>query len=114
MKPRQKTLLAQIKDGADFEELAKTHSLYIGSAADGGDLGWFPRGVMVTELEDAAFALEPGQVSDVVATDYGYHIIKVLEKEVWPLDETYGPKRRPRTRPSSPGSTSSSSPPPIS
>jgi parvulin-like peptidyl-prolyl isomerase len=81
-------LLAQIKDGADFGELAKTYSLDTGSAEDGGDLGWFPRGIMVTEFEDAAFALEPGEVSDVVATDYGYHIIKVLEKEVRPLDES--------------------------
>ncbi len=77
---KAKQLLEQIQDGADFAELAKEHSEDPGSAPDGGDLGWVGRGRMIKEFEDAAFALQPGQVSDVVKTDYGFHIIKVLEQ----------------------------------
>lgn len=82
-----KDLLQRVRAGEDFATLAKAHSQDPGSAQNGGDLGWFPRGVMVPEFEEAAFALEPGAVSEVVATDYGYHIIKSLGKEVRPLDE---------------------------
>ena len=82
-----KDLLKRIKAGEDFAALAKANSQDPGSAENGGDLGWFPRGVMVPEFEEAAFALEPGAVSEVIATDYGYHIIKSLGKEVRPLDE---------------------------
>lgn len=71
-------LLQQIKEGADFAQLAKEHSEDPRSAEQGGNLGWMRHGQMVKEFEQAAFALEVGQVSDVVATDYGFHIIKVL------------------------------------
>lgn len=70
-------LLRQIREGADFEDLARRYSDDPGTARLGGDLGWFRRGRMVKEFEDAAFALSDGQVSDVVETDFGFHIIKI-------------------------------------
>lgn len=72
-------LIAELKAGADFAELAKEHSID-GSAADGGSLGTFGRGAMVPEFETAAFALEVGEISDVVQSQFGYHIIKVTDK----------------------------------
>jgi peptidyl-prolyl cis-trans isomerase C len=72
-------LMAKIKAGADFAALAKEHS-QDGSAAQGGDLGFFTRGQMVPSFETAAFALPPGGVSEVVESEFGYHIIKVQEK----------------------------------
>lgn len=72
-------VLRQVKGGADFAELAKKHS-QDGSAAQGGDLNFFTKGQMVPAFDQAANALQPGQVSDVVTTQFGYHIIKVTEK----------------------------------
>jgi parvulin-like peptidyl-prolyl isomerase len=68
-------LKSQLDGGADFAALAKQHS-DCPSAAKGGDLGSFGRGQMVGPFEDAAFGMEVGQVSGVVETDFGYHIIK--------------------------------------
>lgn len=70
-------LLDRINAGEDFAELAREHSDDPGSGALGGDLGWFRRGKMVREFEDAAFKLFEDQVSDLVKTDFGFHIIKV-------------------------------------
>jgi peptidyl-prolyl cis-trans isomerase D len=74
-------LLAQVKGGADFAQLATKHSEDEGSAKNGGDLDYFGRGRMVPEFEQAAFSMQPGQVSDLVKTQYGFHIIKVVDKK---------------------------------
>jgi len=70
----------QLAGGAKFEDLAKSKSIDTGSAAQGGDLGFFARGQMVKPFEDAAFALNVGQVSQPVQSQFGWHIIKVIEK----------------------------------
>ncbi len=75
------SVLQQLHDGADFAQVAATTSTDPGSKDKGGDLGWFPRGVMVKEFEDAAFALQPGQLSDAVKSANGYHVIQVLERD---------------------------------
>ncbi len=70
-------LVAQLRAGADFAELAKQHSDDPGSAANGGSLGDVERGVMVAEFEEATFAAEVGAISEPVKTQFGYHIIQV-------------------------------------
>jgi parvulin-like peptidyl-prolyl isomerase len=73
-------ILEEIKAGGDFAELAKEHSID-GSAAQGGYLGTFGRNAMVKEFEEAAFALKPGEISELVETQFGYHIIQVTDKD---------------------------------
>jgi len=74
-------LLKQIKGGADFADLAKKFSQDPGSAQKGGDLGWVSRGQMVKNFEDTVFTLKENQISDVITTEYGFHIIQVLERQ---------------------------------
>ena len=87
---RAEDLLKQIKNGASFEELAKKYSEDPGSAKNGGSLGWIGRGQTVPEFEKVAFSLPKGQISGVVKSSYGFHIIRVDDKheaELKPLDE---------------------------
>ena len=83
-------MLKKLKAGADFAELAKANSDDPGSGAKGGDVGWIVKGQTVPNFENTAFALKPKELSGVVSTEYGFHIIQALEKEparVKPFDE---------------------------
>ena len=76
------SILAQLQSGADFAQLAQTYSLDTSTKEAGGDLGFFPRGILVVpEVEEAAFALEPGQFSEVITSSLGYHIVQVIERD---------------------------------
>jgi peptidyl-prolyl cis-trans isomerase C len=80
-----KAVLAEIKKGTDFAELAKQKSKDPGAAAEGGDLGYFVKEQMVPEFAAVAFKLDKGQVSDPVKTQFGWHIIKVEDKRTKPV-----------------------------
>jgi len=93
IKATAESVLKQLRSGADFAKLAKQYSDDPGSKEKGGDLGWVVRSQTVPEFEKAAFSLNPKQISDLVKTQYGYHIIEVLEKEpahLRSLDEVKG------------------------
>lgn len=96
------TVRARLKAGEDFAKVAQAYSDDPGTRDKGGDLGWFERGRMVPEFEQAAFSLAVGQVSEPVRTAYGFHIIQVLEKRpprVRPLSEVREEIRRSLARP---------------
>lgn len=73
-------IIENLKEGANFESQAKKHSK-CPSGDSGGDLGWFGKGKMVKLFEQAAFKLNKGEVSEPVRTQFGWHIIKVIDKE---------------------------------
>jgi peptidyl-prolyl cis-trans isomerase C len=79
-KQKAEAILQKVKGGEDFATAAKENST-CPSSAQGGDLGFFTKGQMVPAFENAAFSLKPGELSDVVETQFGYHIIKVIEKQ---------------------------------
>src|SRR5216684_4398684 len=81
VKAKAEELLKQAKSGADFAALAKKNSEDEASAKNGGDLDYFGRGRMVPEFDQVVFAMQPGTISDVVKTQYGYHIIKLVDKK---------------------------------
>ncbi len=81
VKAKAESVLKKVQAGEDFAALAKKYSEDPGSAPQGGLLGSFQRGQMVKEFEDAAFSLKPGEVSGLVRSSYGYHIIKVLKHD---------------------------------
>ena len=98
IKKKAEDVLKQAKKGANFAELAKKYSEDPGSKDKGGDLGWLLQGQTVPEFEKTAFSLQPGTISDLVKTQYGFHIIKVLEKEnahTKPFDEVKDSIRAP-------------------
>jgi len=79
-------LLKKVRAGADFATLAKENSSDPGSKEKGGDLGWFAAGQMVPEFDKVAFSMQPGQISDVVESQFGFHIIKVEERRMGEKD----------------------------
>lgn len=80
-KEEAQAVLDELKKGADFVSLAKARSIDTGTAEYGGDLGYFGKGEMIAAFEEAAFALSPGQLSGIIETEYGFHIIQSADKK---------------------------------
>ena len=80
-----KTVTGLLADGIDFAKVAEQYSIDTGSAVNGGDLGWFGKGAMVPEFEAAAFSQKVGEIGQPVQSQYGYHIIQVLDKQEIPF-----------------------------
>ncbi len=90
IKAKAEEILKQVRSGGDFAAIAQKNSEDPVSAKEGGDLGWVMRGQMVPEFETATFSMQPGQISELVKTEFGFHIIKVQERErarLRPLEE---------------------------
>lgn len=83
-----RAVLLLLDRGVEFAEVARRYSEDTGSGANGGDLGWFGKGTMVTEFEEAAFRLEIGEISEPIQSQFGYHIIQVLGHQENPLTAT--------------------------
>jgi peptidyl-prolyl cis-trans isomerase D len=98
IKKKAQDILNQAKKGASFEDLAKKYSEDPGTKDKGGDLGWIIQGQTVAEFEKAAFSLPKGSISDLVKTQYGFHILKIIDKEsahTKPFDEVKDSIRAP-------------------
>lgn len=88
-KKKAQSILDRLRKGEDFAKLAEENSTDPGSKVKGGDLGYFPKGMMVPEFDKAAFSLKTGELSDLIETQFGYHIIKVEDHRTKPIsDET--------------------------
>jgi hypothetical protein len=94
VRQRAQQVLSQARAGSDFAKLAAQHSEEPGAADRGGDLGYFPRGQMLQPFEEAAFAMEKGQISDLVDTPFGIHIIKVEDKRQPDFESSKGEFRQ--------------------
>jgi len=98
IKKKAQDILNQAKKGANFEDLAKKYSEDPGTKDKGGDLGWIIQGQTVPEFEKAAFSLPKASISDLVKTQYGFHILKIIDKEsahTKPFDEVKDSIRTP-------------------
>jgi peptidyl-prolyl cis-trans isomerase D len=98
IKKKAQDILTQAKKGSNFEDLAKKYSEDPGTKDKGGDLGWIVQGQTVAEFEKVAFSLPKGSISDLVKTQYGFHIIKIMDKEsahTKPFDEVKDSLRTP-------------------
>ena len=82
-----KEILVRVHEGEDFNTLAKEYSIDPSVKENGGDLGYFRHGNMVEPFEEAAFSLKPGEISDIVESQYGFHIIKVEDRKIDELDD---------------------------
>jgi peptidyl-prolyl cis-trans isomerase D len=98
IKKKAEDILNQAKKGSNFEDLAKKYSEDPGTKDKGGDLGWIVQGQTVAEFEKAAFSLPKGSISDLVKTQYGFHVLKIMDKEsahTKPFDEVKDSIRTP-------------------
>ena len=93
-KGKAATVMALLNDGSDFGKLAQEFSTDSGSGAKGGDLGWFGKGAMVAEFENAAFSMKVGEISEPIQSQFGYHIIQVLGHDNIPLNASQYEEKR--------------------
>ena len=93
-KGKAATVMALLNHGSDFGKLAQEFSTDTGSGAKGGDLGWFGKGAMVAEFENAAFSMKVGEISEPIQSQFGYHIIQVLGHDNIPLNASQYEEKR--------------------
>lgn len=87
-------IVSLLKNGSDFAKLAREFSIDTGSGAQGGDLGWFGKGTMVSEFETAAFSQPVGEIGEPVQSQFGYHIIQVLARQELPVSASQLEQKR--------------------